>query len=135
MALALAQEKSDVSFQVIERGQNAGEKSQGLKVLRTERAFQEYLKGRGEETFPKAFKEIDWAKEQVVVIYGGEQPTAGYGVEIKRINRTDIQRLNVEAILIRPRPNTIVAQMLTTPYVMFKMPREVAVMRVKFVLE
>lgn len=135
LALAAAQGRPDVPFQVLERGQNSGEKTQNLKVIRTQKAFEEYLKDRGETGIPKGLKDVDWTKEQVVVVYGGEQPTGGFGVEVKRILSSDVQRLNLEAILIRPRPNTIVTQAFTTPYIIVKMPRQVAAIRLKFVLE
>jgi len=134
-SLGTAQGRPDVPFQVLERGQNSGEKGQSLKVIRTQKAFEEYLKDRGEASIPKGLKDVDWTKEQVVVVYGGEQPTGGFGVEVKRIVNLDVQRLVLEAILIRPRPNTIVTQALTTPYIMVKMARQVAVIRLKFVLE
>jgi len=135
VAAVVAQGKSDVPFQVMERGVNSGEREQGLKVIRTEKAFKEYLKDRGEDTLPKAFKDIDWSKDQIVVVFGGEQPSGGYGVEVKKINKLDVQRLEIEAQLIRPRPNTIVTQALTTPYIMIKMARQVAVIRVRFILD
>jgi len=129
------QGQAEVSFQVLERGQNSGEKTQGLKVFRTQKAYDEYVKEHGQNPVPKALKDVDWSKEQVVVIFGGEQPTGGYGVEVKKIVSTDVQRLSVEAILMRPRPGTPSTQALTTPYITIKMARQVAVIRVKFVLE
>ncbi len=129
------QKQPEVPFQVLERGQNAGEKEQGLKVFRTQKAYDEYLKEHGQSPASRALKDVDWSKEQVVMVFGGEQPTGGYGVEVKRVVSTDVQRLSVEALLIRPRANTPTTQALTTPYITFKMARQVAVIRVKFVLE
>ncbi|MBC8063959.1 MAG: protease complex subunit PrcB family protein [Chlorobia bacterium] len=136
LGLALAQGRADVPFQVIDRGTQSGEAEQGVKVLRTERAFEEFMKGnRAEDKISKLTKQVDWNTEQVLVVFGGQQPTGGFGIDVKRISSVDIQRLVVEARLIKPGPNQLVTQALTTPYVMIKTQRQVAAIKVKFLPE
>ncbi len=131
-ASGFGQAQGDIPFKVIERGANIGEKEQGLKVLRTDRAFEEFLKDKGEEHVKKLAKQVDWQTEQVVVIFGGQHPTGGFSVDVKRIAKVDVQRLIVEAILNKPKPGQGVTMAFTTPYIIIKMPREVAAIKVKF---
>jgi PrcB C-terminal len=57
---------------------------------------------------------IDWKKQMVVVIYGGEQPTGGYNVELKSLDVKD-GKLIVRWKLNRPGPDTVVTQARTYP--------------------
>lgn len=132
VAAVVAQGRADVPFQVIDRGMNSGEEDSGLKIFRTERAFEEYLKDRGEEKAQRIAKQIDWQTEQVIVVFGGQQRSGGFSVDVKRIASVDIQRLVVEAKLNRPGPNQPVTLALTTPYVIIKTQRQVAAIKVKF---
>jgi hypothetical protein len=132
VAAVTAQGRTDVPFQVIDRGTNSGEKESGLKIFRTERAFEEYLKDRGEEKAQRLTKQIDWQTEQVIVVFGGQQSSGGFSVDVKRIASIDIQRLVVEAKLNRPGPKQPVTMALTTPYVMIRTQRQVAAIKVKF---
>jgi hypothetical protein len=113
---AIAGQGADVSFQVLDRGSNSGEKEQGLKVLRTERAFEEFLKEHSPAQADKLPKQVDWKTEQIVLVFGGQQRTGGFGVNVKRIVSTDVQRLTVEAILTKPSPGQGVTLAFTTPY-------------------
>ena len=135
LGTAFGQQRADIPFQVIDRGANSGEAEQGLKVLRTERAFEEFLKDRGQDQVSRLSKQVDWNTEQVVVVFGGQRPSAGFGVSIKRISSVDIQRLQVEASITKPSAGQLAAQVLTTPYVMIKMQRQVAAIKVKFLPE
>lgn len=132
VAAVTAQGRADVPFQVIDRGMNSGENESGLKIIRTERAFEEYLKDRGEDKAQRLAKQIDWQTEQVIVIFGGQQSSGGFSVDVKRISSVDIQRLVVEAKLNRPGANQHTTLALTTPYVMIKTQRQVAAIKVKF---
>jgi PrcB C-terminal len=135
LAVAFSQGRADVPFQVIDRGTNSGEVEQGVKVLRTERAFEEFLKNQGEEKTKRMLKMVDWQTEQAVIVFGGQQNSGGFSVDVKRIASVDIQRLVVEAKLNRPSPNQGVTLALTTPYIILKMQRQVAAIKVKFLAD
>ena len=132
-ALALplmAKGVGDVPFQVVARGQYGGESDQGIRVFRTERALEEFSKDRSQDIPKRLLKEVDWDREQIVVVFGGQQPTGGFSIEVKRIQSTDIQRLTLEAVINKPTgPAT---QAIATPYVVLKMARQVAAIKVKF---
>ena len=136
LAAAFAgQGRPDVPFQIIDRGPYSGETEAGVKVLRTERAFEEFLKDKGEEKIKPLMKQVDWQSEQIVVIFAGQHPSGGYGIDIRRIANIDIQRLQVEAKVTKPAPGQIVTQALTTPYVILKMQRQVAAIKLKFLTD
>lgn len=132
VAAAFAQSRTDIPFQVIERGTNSGEKEQGVKVLRTERAFEEFLKDRGEEQAKKLSKQVDWQTEQIVVVFGGQQNSGGFSVDVKKVVGVDIQRYVVEAVLNKPNRDRGVTMALTTPYIIIKTQRQVGAVKVKF---
>lgn len=129
---AFAQGRTDIPFQVIDRGANSGEKEQGVKVLRTERAFEEFLKDKGEEQAKKLSKQVDWQTEQVVVVFGGQQNSGGFSVDVKKVVGVDIQRFLVEAVLNKPNRDRGVTMALTTPYIIIKTQRQVGAVKVKF---
>lgn len=58
---------------------------------------------------------VDFTKSTVVGVFLGTRPTAGYGVEITRVDR------NGDALVVTyreraPGPNEMAAQMMTSPY-------------------
>jgi hypothetical protein len=57
---------------------------------------------------------IDWKKQMVVVISGGQQRTGGYSVEVKSLEFKDGE-LIVHWKLNSPAPGSIVTQVITTP--------------------
>ena len=128
----MAQSSRDVPYQIIARGQYSGEADQGVKVFRTERALEEFSKEKAQDLPKKFFKDVDWDKEQILVVFAGQQNSGGYGIDIKRIGGIDVQRLVIEAVLTKPSAGQIVTQALTTPYVVIKMARQVAAVKVKF---
>jgi hypothetical protein len=132
-ALALplmAKAIGDVPFQVVARGQYGGESDQGIRVFRTERAFEEFSKDKSQEIPKRLLKDIDWDREQIVVVFGGQQPTGGFSIDVKRIQSADIQRLTLEAVI--NKPSGLATQAIATPYLVLRMARQVASIKVKF---
>lgn len=131
MAMASGQGR-EVPFQVIDRGTNSGVKEVGVKAIRTARAFEELLEGMlGAEKTQRLLKQVQWDTEQVVLIYGGEHPTGGFSIDVKRIVSVDRQQYEIEAKLKKPAPGQIVTQAFTTPFTMIKMRKEVGALSVK----
>jgi hypothetical protein len=67
-------------------------------------------------------KTIDWDKQMLVVIYGGEQPTGGYSVKLKSLETKD-GKLIVHWKLNSPPPDAIVTQALTYPELLILVDR------------
>jgi hypothetical protein len=57
---------------------------------------------------------IDWKKQMVIVVYGGEKPTGGYSMQVKSLEIKD-KKLIVHWKLISPGPGSIVTQAITHP--------------------
>jgi hypothetical protein len=57
---------------------------------------------------------IDWDKQMLLVIYGGQHPTGGYRVELDGLDVKD-KELVVRWKLIAPKPGAIVTQVVTRP--------------------
>ena len=131
LAMAFGQGR-DVPFQVIDRGANSGVKEEGVKAIRTARAFEELLEGiLGAEKTQRLLKQVHWDTEQVVLVYGGGHPTGGFSIDVKRIVAVDRQQYEIEAKLKKPAPGQIVTQAFTTPFTMIKMPKEVGALSLK----
>ncbi len=57
---------------------------------------------------------IDWKKQMVIVVYGGERPTGGFSVEVKSLEVKD-GKLIIHWKLNAPGADDIVAQVITYP--------------------
>ena len=124
----------DVRFSVIEQGANSGVKDQGYAVIRTQAALDVFLKKRN-EIGSKAYQGTNWRTTQFVVIYGGQAPTGGYGVAVKKITTASTTGTTIEARVTRPAPGTLTTQALTTPYTVIRTPLTHGKVALKWVTE
>jgi hypothetical protein len=123
----------EMRFVVVEQGSNYGAKKAEARAIRDTKALDAFLKARREPD-RRAYANLNWAKDQVIVVHGGEVPTGGYRVEVKRV-LVDRSATVVEARIIRPRPNTIVTQALTYPYAVVKTARTSGAVSVRFLTD
>lgn len=65
---------------------------------------------------------IDFDSEDVLLLCLGEQPTAGYWARITAI-QLEGHELHVEGVANAPGPTDLVAQVLTYPYSVVKIPK------------
>jgi hypothetical protein len=65
---------------------------------------------------------VDFSRDMVVALFMGERPTAGYAIEVTRIERTGAG-LTVHYRMTRPDPAALNAQALTQPFQLIKLPR------------
>jgi hypothetical protein len=72
----------------------------------------------GERTRPA----VDFSKEIVVAVFMGTRPTAGFSVQIVRV-RQDGPALVVSYTETRPAPDSVAAQILTSPFHIVAVPR------------
>ena len=72
----------------------------------------------GERTRPN----VDFSREIVVAVFMGTRPTAGFSVEIVGV-RQEGQALVVSYKETRPSPDSVAAQVLTSPYHIVAVPR------------
>jgi hypothetical protein len=132
-AAALPQGGQIIPFKFLDRGSYSGVKEVGKRDFRTERGFEEFLASLNYgDRAKKYLRQVDWQAEQVVVVFGGERPTGGYEVEVKKAVRLNPQTIQIEAKLVKPRPGVMTTQAFTTPYMIIRMPRQVATIEIKF---
>jgi hypothetical protein len=72
--------------------------------------------------------EVDFSTEMVVAVFLGTRPTGGFGVEIIGAH-TENGALVVEYVERRPGRGGFVAQVLTTPFHIVKVPRHEGAVR------
>jgi hypothetical protein len=80
----------------------------------------------GERTRPS----VDFTREVVAAVFLGTRPTAGFSIEIVRVRQEPLA-LVVEYRETRPAPDSVAAQVLTSPYHIVAVPRGSAT-QVKF---
>jgi hypothetical protein len=66
---------------------------------------------------------LNWERELAVIIDMGEQRTAGYRVEVTGINLAGGDELHLDLKVVRPGPGDMVAQVMTHPYAVARIPR------------
>jgi len=66
---------------------------------------------------------IDFSRDMVIAVFRGQRPTAGYGVRIMDVRQTP-DELQVHVRERRPDTRTVLAQVLTCPYVMIRLPKK-----------
>ena len=89
-------------------------------VIRTEAEFQALWKSHSTAPVPK----VDFTKSIVVGVFMGMRPTAGYTVGISTVRRTPKGAV-VEFIEGAPEKDRMVAQMLTSPFHLVAIPRDI----------
>ncbi len=72
----------------------------------------------GERTRPT----VDFSRDVVVAVFMGTRPTAGFSIEIVRV-RQEGPALVVTYKETRPAPDSVTAQILTSPYDIVAVPR------------
>jgi len=88
-------------------------------VVRTAADWQALWKQHGGEGTPPT---VDFNQSTVVAVFLGSRPTTGFAVEITAA-RTEGNRTLVEYLERRPPPDAIVAQVLTSPFHIVRLPR------------
>lgn len=66
---------------------------------------------------------INWAQEVVLIVDMGQQRTAGYGVQVSSVNLIDADQVDLALHVTKPGRGMMVAQVLTRPYAVCRLPR------------
>ena len=124
--LVLAFALQAVTFTNIARGPSSGIQDARTVVVRTAAEWQAlWAEHAGDARRP----EVDFSKVQLVGIFLGTRPTAGYSVDVTSVTRTATSA-TVEYSERQPGPDQMVAQVLTAPFHLVAIPRDVE--RVEF---
>ena len=89
-------------------------------LIRTQQDWERLWKQAGREKAPPLA--VDWRKEMVLALFMGRRPTAGYSIEVERVERIR-KALVVTVRSHSPGPGDLVAQVITTPFYVGAIPR------------
>ena len=109
-----------IVFTNVVQGQSSSVHEARKVVVRTAEEWQSTWKNHSTAPVPK----VDFSQSIVVGVFLGMRPTAGYSVAILAVRRTRNSAV-VEYIVGEPDRNQIVAQMLTAPFHLVAIPRDV----------
>lgn len=71
-----------------------------------------------------ALPQVDWSSEAALVIDMGEQRTAGYSLSVTNLSRNAAGEVELELQVRQPGRGDFVAQVITHPYTVQRVPRE-----------
>ena len=116
------QEPTAIPFTLVEQGADCGVTTQSGRVMHSQKSLTDFLASMG-QTAGSSYNNIDWKRDQIIAVFGGNQPTTGYRVDVKRVVMETRGRTTVEARIIRPQPGAIVNPSVTTPYAIVRSAR------------
>ena len=89
-------------------------------VIRTQAEWQTFWKTHSTQPAPV----VDFSRSVVAGVFLGMRPTGGYGVSIQAVRRTSTGAV-VEYLSSTPDKNQMVIQMLTSPFHLIAIPRDI----------
>ena len=110
-------EKEEISFNVIDSGDQSGYSEEDYFVVRNEDEWVEVWKKHSAPQMASSCPEISFQDYMVICVFMGEQPTTGYGISIESVYEED-EKAHVEVSKWFPKEGVLVGQALTYPYVL-----------------
>lgn len=110
-----------VSFAPVAQGSHSGIEESREVVIRSAEEWQALWKAHDSVGVPPV---VSFEQAIVVGVFLGSRPTAGFDVEIMAVKR-EADRWVVEYVEHRPPPGALTAQVVTSPYHLVRLPREV----------
>ncbi|WP_372964371.1 protease complex subunit PrcB family protein [Marinobacter sp.] len=110
--------KSEPAPQVRQITQSAhcGLTGPGVAYIRSPETLESLLGVVGQNMATGVIREVDLAREQLIIVTLGQKPTAGYSLGLDSVSREN-STLKLDVQLTRPAPGTMVAQVITSPCV------------------
>jgi PrcB C-terminal len=121
MLIALVVLQVLASFTTVARGTNSSIDESRQVVIRGADEWQALWKAHDPD---RAMPAVDFTRSQVVGFFLGSRPTAGFSVEITAVKK-DGERAVVEYVERRPPPGALTAQVLTSPYHLVSVSRDI----------
>jgi hypothetical protein len=112
---------SRVSFVSIEQGSMSGIVDPREVVVETEQEWQALW--RQHAPTGASMPHVDFATHLVAGIFAGQHPTSGYRVQIVSVERENAQITVIYYQIEGPAKDAIVAQVLTQPFLIIRLPR------------
>jgi len=115
------------SFATVARGTGSGIDEPRQVVIRSAAEWQTLWKAHDPD---RAAPVVDFARSVAVGVFLGSRPTAGFSVEITAVKKEG-ERSVVEYLERRPPPGSLTAQILTSPYHLVTVPRDIGTVEFK----
>jgi len=115
--------QNQVLWSTFQTGTISKIQGQTIQTMSTENEFQMYWKvatGQPPQTAPK---NVDWLKEKLVAIHLGARSSGGYTLAVTGIERNGTTAI-VHALEHTPTQGQWVSQMVTAPWVIVRVPRD-----------
>jgi hypothetical protein len=120
VAACVSPSAQSIPFTNIARGTSSQIDESRRVVIRTSDEWQALWKSHASSQAPV----VDFSKLMVVGVFAGTKPTAGYSIQIGAVRR-DGSKAIVEYAEQSPAAGAIVAQVLTSPFHLVSIPRDV----------
>ena len=118
--LAAAAALQAIAFTSVAQGPSSQIDQPRQVTVRTVDEFQALWKGHSRAPLPK----VDFDKSIVVGVFLGSRPTPGYRVTVTAVRRAGRTAV-VEWTEMKPDPSRMVAQVITSPFHLVAIPRDV----------
>ena len=109
-----------VAFTAVASGANSHIDQPRQVIIRSVDEWQTLWKSHSAEPAPK----VDFSQSIVVGVFLGTRPTAGYSVQIAAVRRTADGAV-VEYVERKPAPSGMRAQVLTSPFDLIAIPKDI----------
>jgi hypothetical protein len=121
-----AQQKTTyVPFVAVDKGFYSGIRERRFLTIKTEKDWKDLWQAHTAITTPpKPLPAVDFEKEMIVAVFGGEKPSGGHGIEILKIEEDSVQR-EARATFRETKPpaGAMVTGALTQPYHIAKLKK------------
>lgn len=113
------------------QGENCGLDKAATHIARNEADWQALwpkLSGQPAQTAPK---DVDWNKDQLIVIALGTKGTPGYSVYVETVERTRPSEYVIRYVETRPLQGQLLPQVTTAPFVIIRVEKTVGTPQVE----
>lgn len=124
------QGEDKIVYTIIEKGETAALESKDpeIAVFWEPDEFRAHYRAIHRNKVPQPqLPKVDFQQELVLSVSFGQQNTAGYSIELRNIStkraKSSSPVLIVEAVLIKPPADALLAQMITHPYLLVSTPK------------
>ena len=118
--------ENQVDFDIAEDGTQMDyhKKSPDIVIIQDKTTFRDFHSRIHRRTVPRpSAPEVDFGSYFLVFLTYGEQPSAGYFIQIRTVLKRE-ETVAVRTLLKEPSQDSMQAQTVTHPYVFVEIPRE-----------
>jgi hypothetical protein len=117
---------STVAYRILDRGVTATGPfaSQSFRIISEAPVFTEAFQSLHAAEVPRPTSpEVDFAQSAVLILSLGQQPSAGYQIDVEQIKQQG-EVLNVQLRLSKPSSTSVQATVVTSPFIVIQVPKQ-----------